>query len=569
MIALRPLLLLLLLLAPPIGIAAPTKPAPPEIPAGPDTPSDPDGGDDAPETDDPSSEADVPPSTSEADEPPAAVPPAPQASAPASVPVDGGKTPIALPTADSLVRVNSTNQSYNFLKPWTKQPPFTRRGIGVVLEGGRVLVTAELIADHTYVELERPGNSEKVTASVERVDYDSNLALLRPQDASFLVGTKPIRLAERIQVGSKVNVVQLETTGALAFTPGVVTTVTVARYPADGVSLLADRISAPLQYRENSFTMPVFAGDRLAGLLMRYEARSQSADVIPDPVIANFLARANRSPYRGFARAGIAFSPTRDPQFRRYLGMKKDEAGVYVVSVSHGGSAEKGGLRRGDVVLSVGGNPIDEDGNYESPEFGKIPFSYLVSTANLPGGKLPMQILRGGKKIDLKLPLEPRDPASVVSETAIIDRAPRYYILGGLVFQELSRSYLREWGSDWRTNAPARLTYLDEFQDELPPDRGKIVFLSDVLPGDTTVGYEDVGTVVVEKVNGRPIHRLEDIAEAAKQPQKGFHKIELESDPGTLYLNATDAANVAGTLSDSYGIPAMQNLVPIEETPHP
>ncbi len=495
-------------------------------------------------------------------------PPAPDLSAGAPA-GDSGKSAIALPTAVSLVRVNSTNQSYNFMKPWSKKPPFTRRGIGVVIEGGRVLVTAELIADHSYVELERPANSEKVTAAVERVDYDSNLAVLRPLDAAFLDGARPVQLAENVQVGSKINVVQLESTGALAFTPGLVTTVTVARYPSDGIALLADRISAPLQYRDNSFTMPVFAGDRLAGLVMRYDARSQSADVVSDAVIANFLARAARRPYLGFARAGIAFSPTRDPQFRRYLGLKKGQTGVYVVSVAHGGPAEKSGLAPGDVVLSVGGHPIDEDGNYENAEFGKIPFSYLVSTANLPGGKLALQVLRGGRTIDLQLPLEPRDPDSIVSDPAIVDQAPRYFILGGLVFQELSRSYLREWGSDWRANAPARLTYLDEFQDELPPGHGKIVFLGQVLPADTTLGYEDVDTAVITKINGRPIHRLEDVAEAAKHPAKGFHKIEMESDPGTLYLNAEDSKKAADQLRATYGIPAMENLSPIRKEPPP
>ncbi|MDD5199615.1 MAG: PDZ domain-containing protein [Terrimicrobiaceae bacterium] len=470
------------------------------------------------------------------------------------------KPAATLPVAASLVRVNSTNQAFNFVKPWSKRPPFTRRGIGVVIDNARVLVTAELIANHSYVELERPASSEKIAAEVERVDYESNLAILKPQDPKFLSGARPVQLAKDVQVGSEVNVVQLENTGAVALTPGVVTTITVAPYPADGVALLAYRLTAPLQYRDNSFTMPVFAGDRLAGLLMRYDTRSQSADLVPGAVISSFLARAARQPYTGFPRAGIAFAPTRDPQFRRYLGMTGGQTGVYVVSVAHGSPAEKSGLKKGDVVMRVDGSDIDEDGNYTHPDYGKIPFSYLVSTASLPGGELPIRVLRNGGVIDLTLPLEPRDPSTILSESAIVDRAPRYYILGGLVFQELSRSYLREWGGDWRNNAPARLVYLDEFQDELPSDRGKIVFLSQVLPADTTVGYEDVGANVVERINGLPIRSLEDVAEAAKHPLNGFHKIELEADPGVLYLDAAEVGRTAGQLRSSYGLPAVENL---------
>jgi S1-C subfamily serine protease len=465
-----------------------------------------------------------------------------------------------LPSVESLVRVNSTNQSYNFARPWLKRTPYTRRGIGVVLEGGRVLVTAELVANHSYIELERPTGSQKVPAEVAQIDYDSNLALLVPQDAKFLDGAAPVPLAEGVRVGTKVNVAQLENTGALALTPGVVTTISVGSYPMDGIGLLIYRLSTPLQYRDNSFALPVFLGDRLAGLLMRYDTRSQSADLVPDRVIANFLDRAARKPYLGFPRAGITFSPTRDPQFRHYLGMGDGQTGVYLASVSHGGPAEKAGLKKGDVILRVDGYDIDADGNYDDPQFGKIPFSHLIATASLPGGKLPVRVFRDGKTIELELPLEPRDPATIVSEPAVLDRAPRYYVLGGLVFQELSRSYLREWGSDWRSDAPARLVYLDTYQDELPANRGKVVFLSQVLPADTVVGYEDLSPTVVTKINGREIRSLEDVAEAAKHPISGFDKIELESDPGVLYLNARDIAASAEELKESYGLPALSNL---------
>ena len=42
----------------------------------------------------------------------------------------------------SVVRVNVTTQSWDFHHPWGKRQPFTRRAIGAVLPGARVLVTA-------------------------------------------------------------------------------------------------------------------------------------------------------------------------------------------------------------------------------------------------------------------------------------------------------------------------------------------------------------------------------------------------------------------------------------------
>ena len=55
----------------------------------------------------------------------------------------------------ALVRVNVTGQSYDYFRPWQKKAPFSKRALGAVLSKGRVLVTADLVANQNYVELER------------------------------------------------------------------------------------------------------------------------------------------------------------------------------------------------------------------------------------------------------------------------------------------------------------------------------------------------------------------------------------------------------------------------------
>src|SRR5271155_5579475 len=91
----------------------------------------------------------------------------------------------------SVVRVNVTNQGYDFFHPWSKKAPYSRRALGAVLPGGRVLVTGELVANSDYVELEKAESGEKIAAEVEVVDYEANLALLKPADGKFLDGIKP------------------------------------------------------------------------------------------------------------------------------------------------------------------------------------------------------------------------------------------------------------------------------------------------------------------------------------------------------------------------------------------
>lgn len=481
--------------------------------------------------------------------------------------VFGGSTPISkAPTDgnlragnDSVLRVNSTNQAYDFFRPWTKKSPFSRRGLGALIEGGYILVTAELVGNSNYVELEKATTAEKSGAIVERVDYECNLALLRPADQKFLEGMKPLAIDEGAQVGDRATVIQLESNGEIAETSGILTSITTAGYPMDNMGLLIFRLSAPLQQRDGSFTLPVMRGGRLLGLLMRYDARSQTADLIPPPVIRHFLKEAAKENYGGFARAGMAFTSTRDPQLRKFIGLDQP-GGVYVTEILPGGAAETAGMKKGDVILAINGLPIDQDGNYEDKEFGRISFSHVTNTVSHPGDTIQFKIFREGATFDLPVHLTARDRSKMLSESYFMDRPPKYVILGGLVFLELSRPFLQEWGADWVKSAPQRLVAYDAFQYEKPRDRGKVVFLSQVLPSPETLGYESLENVIVSKVNGREIRSLADLAEAAKHPVDGFHEIEFEEDPGKIFLDAAGVEASRDRLQKEYSLPALERL---------
>src|SRR5437868_15454033 len=69
----------------------------------------------------------------------------------------------------SLVRVNVTGQGFDYFRPWQKRAPFSKRALGAVLSQGRVLVTADLVAHHNYVDVERAEAAEQEPAAVELV----------------------------------------------------------------------------------------------------------------------------------------------------------------------------------------------------------------------------------------------------------------------------------------------------------------------------------------------------------------------------------------------------------------
>ncbi len=471
-------------------------------------------------------------------------------------------TPLGKEKQLALVRVNVTGQPYDYFRPWQKKAPQSKRALGAVLSKGRVLVTADLVANQNYVELERAESGEKSAANVQVIDYEANLALLEPVEKNFLDGITPLDIAADTVVGDRLAAWQLESTGALVATEGLVTTIQMTQYPVGVGQFLTYRVSLSMQYRENSYTIPLVKSNKLAGLLLRYDPRAQLVDAIPAPIITHFLKEAESEHYRGFPSVGFSFFPTRDPQLRKYAAETGKPAGVYVTQVEPNMPAMKAGLQVGDIVTSIANREIDQNGNYVDPLYGKIEFTNLITARAYASDVVPFQIQREGKPMQLNVTLEHRDPKDYVSPPYALDQPPKYLVLGGLIFQELSRQYLKEWGPNWQREAPQRLVYLDHFQSELFPEGNRrIVILSQALPSNNTIGYDELAYLTVTKVNGKQINSLGNLAEAVKQPiEGGFIKIETVEDPKQIELDAAQVEQEAPSLQQNYGIQSLQRL---------
>lgn len=469
-----------------------------------------------------------------------------------------------LTLGNSVLRVTSTIQYPDNKRPWLKKQPFTRIGLGTLIEGGRLLVTADMVAHATYIGLEKPEDGPKVAAVVETIDEECNLAVLKPVDPLILEGTRPLELDDRVRTGSTLQILQLEPNGVPAVSPATVTTIAVMPYPSDGGAYLLYRASATIPQREGSFVIPAIHDAKLAGLVMRYDPRTQSAEILPSPIIARFLKESAKSGYAGLSRAGLTWEEARGPALREWLGAGKDLIGVYVSSVDPQGPAEKAGLRKGDLLRKVSGKQLDGEGNYNDPTYGKIAFNNLASLGSSPGDPMEIEYFRSsgegtGTLGTTTVTLAGRNPSLELSPSRQERASVPFTFLGGLLFQELSRPYLREWGPNWKSEAPQNLVYLDQFQEEHPRDRKRFVILSAVLPSEQTIGLQDLSNLLVTSINGLAIRELADVEEAVKHPQGGFHRIELEGSAGPIFLDAATLQAEEARIRTEYGIPLKGN----------
>ena len=132
-----------------------------------------------------------------------------------------------------MVRVKVTRQGYHFHRPWQQREPATQTAIGVVVPGNRVLVTGILVADHRYIELETINTQEKCQAEVDVVDYEANLALLKPVDPDFLANHRPMQLSSAVAAGDMLTIWQVKPDGDVVPTSGKVTSVELTPFSMD------------------------------------------------------------------------------------------------------------------------------------------------------------------------------------------------------------------------------------------------------------------------------------------------------------------------------------------------
>lgn len=472
--------------------------------------------------------------------------------------------PVFANPGNSLVRVNSTIQTYNAAQPWEKNPPLTRRGLGALLSGNRILTTAAMAADSIYIELQSADSTLTVPAKVTAIDYDANLALLTPDAApGFLSTLTPVEFSAPIKAGDSLSFFQLEDNGESLETQGTIRSMELLSTFVSSRYFLGYVAKASMQTSGNSFTLPAFHNGKLAGVLTSYDAKDQLCDVISIDIVSAFLEDAKDGSYEGFPSLGIGTNTTEDPHFRAWLKLPENSGGLYVTRVLPGGSGETVGLKEGDVITKVSGFEIDRRGYFKHPDYGVLYWPHLIRGATKMGENTKIEILRDGKMqtIETSLKAAP-DP---LIPTHLYDQAPPFVIKGGLVFQELSRAYLEAFGKDWAKRAPLNLLDVLSNPEDYEEGRRRVVILTRVVATEATIGYDRLNSQIVKSVNGKPIAGLPELAAALEAaPEDGIHTIVTDEEPYQIFLDDSISDTVDADFIKR-GLPTLSRLYKVTE----
>ncbi len=419
-------------------------------------------------------------------------------------------------TYPQVIRVFATSQDPDFDSPWQALSPSSSTGSAVVIEGGLVLTGAHVVANATFLQIQKPSHPDKAIARVKAVSHDCDLALLEVLDPpDFLSDIVPAQLGPMPSLREKVHVVGYPVGGEeISITEGVVSRIEVQRYSHSQRNLLAVTVDAainagnsggPVFYEVDEDEDPGSA--MVAGIaFQKMNGVDNIGEMVPPPIISAFVTGVREGREPEIPALGVTTQNLENPLLRAQLGLSKAQSGVMVIQIDEGGSAWQH-LQIRDVILAIDGMPIANNGTVQYQ--GRHRTRYDVSlVGKYVGDLITLQVFRTGSILSVELPLGRWMPLVPRSR---YDRPAPYFVYAGLVFQSLTRDYLTTWDKWWNKAPKEFLHYY--YSGHRTDSLHELVVLTQVLADEINVGYSSAYDKAVATINGRAPRDLAELVQ--------------------------------------------------------
>jgi S1-C subfamily serine protease len=460
--------------------------------------------------------------------------------------------------AESVVLVQVYRSRYDWSLPWRQEAVESSLGSGFLITGGRIVTNAHVVADARQVLVRRPDQANPFVAEVARVAHDCDLALLTVEDPAFAKGIKALDFGELPRSGSRVSTYGFPLGGQeVSSTAGIVSRVESRGYVHTGVdSHLVVQTDAAINPGNSGG--PVVQDGRVVGVAFQgYPGFDNMGFFIPVPVVNHFLDDSEDGSYDGFPDSGLTTQPLLSPSYRRERGLPAGKSGVVVELVAPGSTLD-GVVQKGDVLLSVDGFAVANDGTIKAGDT-RVTFEHAVDMKQ-QGETLRLTVFRDGKELSL----------SAVSRRLVrLDRlrnrygvAPRYVVYAGLVFMPLERELMKVLGRGGSGAADRNIIWHHLYREAEQPETAEreVVVMTRVLRHSVNSQMTFGGPVAVARINGVALRGLADVPEALQAGQGAFHTIEYEGASGLEALDRARAEEAHPEILNQYGITRDRNL---------
>ncbi|MBN2160030.1 MAG: hypothetical protein JW807_11595 [Spirochaetes bacterium] len=453
---------------------------------------------------------------------------------------------------DRVVSIIVTSQKKDYASPW-QNGEISRSSIaGCVIAGNRILTSAYSMTDHVLVEVMKKGGPRRYEAEVLVKDYHCGLALLGVQDAEFFAGLKPAELAPAWKIsGRSARVYKWDVMSSFKEYIAELTKSSI-RYYEPNCGVVMHQFSTSMN--DGGSGEPVFIDGKLAGIATGLNNETKTLYVLGVEVIRRMQKDVADGRYDGVPFFWVESMDVQgDVNLREYFGMGRGESGVFITEVppiSSGGDV----LKRNDIILSIDGRDIDDNGMYDTP-YGKLYYHGLIQVGRFVGETVSMKVLRDRRKIDVRFRLKPVPVDCCLIPLVSHDAVPRYYIFGGLLFQELTAGYLESFGREWRKKADKRLLYYYDAVKQFSA-AGAVdgfVVLNRVLPDPVNRGYQYYNNLILKSANGVQVKDLMHLKKIVQGAASRFIVFEFVGET-TVVIDRNAARSGEGELLKTYNI---------------
>ncbi len=391
-----------------------------------------------------------------------------------------------------MVKIYTVYSDPYYFNPWMTYPANNINGSGCIIKDSKILTSAHVIANQTFVEVRKYGDSSKYTARVLHTSHEADLALLTVDNREFFSNIKPLEIGKLPEIQQEVFIYGFPGGETLTITKGILTKIEHQHYKHSSSFFLAGQILASI--KPGNSGGPVISNEKIAGIIMQAAKDDNMAHMVPLPVIKHFLRDVDDGHYDGFPDIGLVTQKMENPYMKRKYKMYNHQTGILINQILPGSPAV-GKLKKDDILLAVNGHMIGDDSNIEFRPKERTSYTHFVEMQQI-GDTINVDVLRSSKirNYMLKLNNTRKDFSLVPLEQ--YDQMPRYFIFGGIVFSPLTKNFINQW-----ENAPEEL--IVELSKLPTQKRKEVIVALQVLPAEINKGYHDLNSWIVEEVNGK------------------------------------------------------------------
>ncbi|MBA3541384.1 MAG: trypsin-like peptidase domain-containing protein [Deltaproteobacteria bacterium] len=446
-----------------------------------------------------------------------------------------------------VIRVFATSQDPDFDGPWQARTPSNSTGSAVVIGKGLLLTGAHVVANATFLQVQKQAYPDKAIARVRAVSHDCDLALLEViEPADFLTDIEPAELGPMPKLRDEVAVVGYPVGGEeISITEGVVSRIEVQRYSHSQRHLLAVTVDAAINAGNSGG--PVFGDGKVVGIaFQKLTGVDNIGEMVPPPIIRAFLDGVANDKRPEIPALGITTQNLENPLLRKHLGLTPTEKGVVVLHVDYSGSSD-GILQPRDVITAIEGLPIANNGTVQYMGHYRTRYDVVLGHRYI-GDVIELAIKRGGVAQTVKLEL--RRWAPLVPRSRY-DIPPQYFVYGGLVFQTLTRDYLTTWDKWWNKAPKEFLNYY--YLGYRSPEQHEVVILTQILADESNVGYSHLYNEAIATLDGKVPRDMEDFV-ARLSAAQGVVELVTTSG-GMIMLDSEEVRRATQRILARYHIP--------------